>query len=113
MSFGISAAAWLAGAAVVTAGATVYSASEAAQARRTSRNALKAGREIDAFNTAKAESDAQNSANSKIADAKRRRRASSLLSSDALGGSQTVLGSGAEPIPTVGQASALGSGRVV
>jgi type VI protein secretion system component VasK len=112
MSFGISAAAWLAGAAVVAAGATVYSASESAQARRTSRNSLKAGREIDQANTAKAESDAQNSANGKIADAKRRRRASSLLSSETLGGPSTALGAGASAMPSTAT-SALGAGRVV
>jgi uncharacterized membrane protein YccC len=85
----------------VVAAATVYSAVEARNARRTSRNALKADREIDAFNTAKAEADTQNSVNGKIADAKRRRRAASLLSVDALGstgalgGPSTALGAGA------------------
>jgi hypothetical protein len=116
MSFGVTAV-------VVAAGSLAYSAYEGHKARKAQEDAVNASIQQDAAARAQAEIDTQNASNAKIADAKRRRRASSLLttSSDTLGGPDNALGAGVAgygayaPASTAGRAStgggtALGAG---
>lgn len=85
--------------AVAMVGTAVYGASEQRKGMREQRDALNAAQAEDARKTAEAETSAQVAANAKLADAKRRRRSSSLLASgdpsmDTLGGAPSALAAG-------------------
>lgn len=116
MSFGVAAVV-IGGTLAATA---LYGAYEGRKARKAQEDASNAAIQQDAAARAQSEIDTQNASNAKIVDAKRRRRASSLLTStsDTLGGPQNALGqaySAYTPTSTVGRASsgggtALGAG---
>lgn len=88
MSFGISAATWVAiGVGTAAVGTAAYSADQQRKAMHKQQDALKAAQEADARQAAEAETKALVAANAQTADAGRRRRASALggFSSDSLG----------------------------
>lgn len=96
MSFGWTAAAWVAiGTTTVAAGSAAYSADANRKAMHEQQSALKASQEADAREAAEAETGAQVAANAKLAEVKRRRRSSSLQ----LGGSDETFGNaGGAPV---------------
>lgn len=93
MSFGISAAAWAAIAAGVAVAGTTYAVHSQNIAASRARKAQADSLAQQARDAAKAETDAQVSANEMLVADKRRRRTSSLGLGD-LGGGTTALGGG-------------------
>jgi hypothetical protein len=112
MSFGLTAATWVAiGTAAVGAASAAYNADSNRKNLHSQQDALKAAAEEDARKTAEAETNAMVAANAQLADAKRRRRSSSLSTgggNESLGGGSALL-AGAPAIPgSAARATAYG-----
>lgn len=96
MSFGISAAAWSAIGVGVAAAGTAYSQDQQRKAMHSQMDAARKAAEDDARKAAEAETNALLAANAKMAETKRRRKASALGMS-----SESALGSAVQPQPLV------------
>lgn len=105
MSFGLSAAAIGLIAAGTAVAVTAYSTDKARKLAHQQMDATAASQAADARDAAEAETSAAVAANQKLADSKRRRRASTLgvdMSTSALGGAATALSGGAPAVRTPG-----------